>query len=208
MDYGLSPVALELSVSGAALVTAHALALDGLMPGATYYYRASSTDAAGNGATAPPVGEEPASFLAPLAVCAVDDLTADFAAGAPSGTWIAETGNGELILAPTSGGEFGGSALAGDWESGLRAGDGVVQVSGGRLRLGAAWAGTLAYLPAGRSLEFVATFTSEIQHARLRHRPRRGRLRHLHQRRLDIERPQLLGQRRRATRSRPWAAAT
>ena len=165
VDYGLTSGSLNLTVNEGALVTAHELALSGLTPGATYYFRASSADAAANTATAPPLGETPASFTTPLAACAVDDLAADFATGTHASTWVAETGNGELILAPTSGGEFGGNTLAGDWESGLRAGDGIVQVSGGRLRLGAAWAGTLAYLPAGRSLEFVATFTNEVQHA-------------------------------------------
>jgi phosphodiesterase/alkaline phosphatase D-like protein len=67
VDYGPSE-ALELSASGAALVTAHSLTLSGLIPGTTYYYRVTSNDAGGNASTSP---EGPPASFTTSAVTAV-----------------------------------------------------------------------------------------------------------------------------------------
>ena len=48
----------------------------------------------------------------------VDAVTADFEAGTPDGNVaVAENDDGELILMPAGGSEFGGDALPGGWYS-------------------------------------------------------------------------------------------
>lgn len=51
--FGTSPGNLNLNASGPASVTAHSVTLTGLAMGTPYYFRVSSTDTAGNTATAP-----------------------------------------------------------------------------------------------------------------------------------------------------------
>ena len=53
VDYGTAPDNLNLNASDAAMVTSHSIQLTGLTPGATYHYRVSSADAAGNAAQSP-----------------------------------------------------------------------------------------------------------------------------------------------------------
>ena len=48
VDYGTTSDALTLNESAAGLVTSHSLALTGLSPDTTYYYRVTSADAANN----------------------------------------------------------------------------------------------------------------------------------------------------------------
>jgi IPT/TIG domain/Glycosyl hydrolases family 16 len=100
----------------------------------------------------------------------VDDTVADFGAGSVgAGTYLAETGDGEVILAPTVGAEFSGSALPADWESSLwTPPNGSATVAGGVLTLDGALARTTSTQPADSSLEFVATFGSApFQHVGL-----------------------------------------
>ena len=97
----------------------------------------------------------------------VDDSIADFAAGSPgAGTYLAETDDGEVILAPTVGAEFSGSALPADWESSLwTPPNGSATVAGGVLTLDGALARTTTTQAADSSLEFVATFgAAPFQH--------------------------------------------
>ena len=60
--YGLTAGALDQSASNASLVTGHSLTLTGLTTGATYYYRVTSADGAGNTATSPIPPGPPLSF--------------------------------------------------------------------------------------------------------------------------------------------------
>ena len=92
---------------------------------------------------------------------------ADFGAGTPdAGVALVETGNGEVILKPTAGSEFSGTALPADWTSTPWSAGGAATVSGGRLTVDGAFARTTALFTPGRSLEFVATFTGDaFQHA-------------------------------------------
>ncbi len=48
--YGTNPVlsSLTLAVTNSSLTTAHAISLDGLIPGRTYYFYVVSSDEAGN----------------------------------------------------------------------------------------------------------------------------------------------------------------
>jgi hypothetical protein len=159
VDFGTDPAALDLDASSAALVTLHSVRLAGLLPSTLYHYRVTSVDAAGNRATFPDPALAPLSFTTPAATL-IDRTTADFAAGTRDGTELAERYDGEVILRPTEGSEFFGSLLPSGWASTLWTSSGTMEVSGGRLLLDGARAGTVGTYPAGRSLEFVATFAT------------------------------------------------
>ena len=53
VDYGTSAASLTLNVTNASMVTAHSIALAGLIQGTTYYYRVTSVDALSNSASSP-----------------------------------------------------------------------------------------------------------------------------------------------------------
>ena len=98
--------------------------------------------------------------IAATAFSAADTSVADFGAGVlDAHTYLAEAGDGEVILRPIAGGELSGTTLPGDWNTADWNPSGAVTLSGGMLTADGAWAGTVATYPAGRSLEFVATFT-------------------------------------------------
>jgi hypothetical protein len=160
VDYGTAQASLTQSATNASLVTSHTMTLTGLSAGTTYYYRVRSADAAGNAATSPAPADPPASFTTPPA--SVSDTTAsDFGAGSPGAdTYVAETGNGDVILKPTVGAEFSGSALPGGWTGTAWAAGGSATVSGDTLTVDGARAGTDALYGPGRSLEYVATFNA------------------------------------------------
>jgi hypothetical protein len=67
VDYGTTAASLSQNVSDATRVSAHSMQISGLTPGATYYFRVSSADAAGNSATSPASPAAPASFNVPPA---------------------------------------------------------------------------------------------------------------------------------------------
>ena len=158
VDYGTAPGNLDETVLAANLVMAHAMTLTGLSPGQTYHYRVTSADAAAN-FTAAPTGA-PDTFTTPLQPCAVLSTVANFAAGTRTGTYLAQTGDGEVILAPTEGVEFDGTGLPAGWTSNTWDPAGSVVVTGGTLTVDGAMArGTTTYAP-GSSLEFTATFAA------------------------------------------------
>ena len=89
---------------------------------------------------------------------ATDTTVADFGAGTTGAdTYVSETGNGEVILAPTVGAEFSGTSLPSGWESGPWTG-GAANVAGGSMIVDGAWARTTALYDPGHVLEFRATF--------------------------------------------------
>jgi methionine-rich copper-binding protein CopC len=160
VDYGTSPSSLTLQVTSATPVTLHAINLTGLGAHTTYYYRVTSLDAATNSATAPASPAAPATFTTNFATIA-DTTSANFSAGTPgSATYVAQTADGEVILAPAGGSEFGGTSLPSTWASSVLAAGGSATVTGGSLVVDGAWARTNATFTPGRSLEFVATFTT------------------------------------------------
>ncbi len=171
VDYGTSAGALNQSETSPGLTTSHSIQLSGLAPNTTYYYRVSSADAAANSATEPNPPAAPASFTTPSATF-TDTTVADFSAGSPdANTYVSETGNGEVILKPAEGQEFsGGPGLpAGwtgcSWPDPCSSPPGPATVSGGALHVNGGMANTTATYPAGRSLEFVATFgAAPFQH--------------------------------------------
>jgi hypothetical protein len=165
VDYGLSASALTSHATGASSTTAHGVVLTGLAPVTTYFYRVTSADAAGNISTS-----SVSSFTTPATQFAATDTTvADFGVGTTDGhEYIAQTADGEVILSPTAGSEFFGTTLPVDWSSTAWNPGGSASVSGGTLVVDGARASTIANFPAGRSLEFVATFSgAAFQHAGL-----------------------------------------
>ena len=89
----------------------------------------------------------------------VDTTVADFSAGTPdANTYIAQTDDGEVMLTPTEGTEFSGTALPSGWFGTPWATGGSATVGGGVLTVDGALIGTNAYYGPGHSLEFVATF--------------------------------------------------
>ena len=166
VDYGTTP-ALGTNVTQGALVTSHAIQLTGLTQNTLYYYRVTSRDEALNSATFP-LGP-PAQFTTPGLACMEDDLAADFAAGTTGGaTYVAETTDGEVILAPAAGAEFSGNAVPAGWEAVSFGGGGQATIAGGVITLDGNrvnTSGAPAYGP-GRAVEFVATFQAATnQHA-------------------------------------------
>ena len=96
----------------------------------------------------------------------IDTTTADFSAGTPgANTYVSETDNGEVTLKPTVGEEFSGSSVPAGWTSCPWATSEPpcppgATVSGGALHVNGAYARTDTAYPAGRSLEFKATFNA------------------------------------------------
>ncbi len=90
--------------------------------------------------------------------CFTDTAAADFAAG--GGCYVAQTMDGELILAPTAGSEFSGGSLPTGWGSFQWDAGGAVTVAGGSVTVNGAIARTDASYGPGSSLEFVATFNN------------------------------------------------
>ena len=165
VDYGTSPGALTLTVTDAALLLSHGLALTGLSPGVTYSYRVTSTDSGHNPTTEPSPPAAPLTFTTPEAVCAQDRTDADFAAGTASGTYLSVTSDGEVTLAPTLGAEFAGTSLPADWMelSWNNPGVGTVAVGGGVVTVDGARVNPLSLAGYGPSvvLEYVARFQPE-----------------------------------------------
>src|SRR5207244_2473278 len=95
----------------------------------------------------------------------VDTTAADFAAGAGSSTYVGESGDGELQLAPEVGAEFSGSALPDGWSSVPWMAGGGATVGGGTLTVDGTRVAAGGPVGPGRSLEFAATFTgARFQH--------------------------------------------
>ncbi len=101
--------------------------------------------------------------------CFTDTASSDFLTGTPgSVTYVAQTENGEVILAPTVGAEFYDSTTIPnpDWEV-LTYGGGSpsVTVSGGQVHVGTARLRQTGLYGPGRVLEFVATYTGGLYQA-------------------------------------------
>ncbi|RIL08025.1 MAG: hypothetical protein DCC71_00810 [Proteobacteria bacterium] len=167
VQYGTAPDALVETAAASAFVTSHAITLSALAPNTTYYYRVTSSDTADNAATAPPVGDAPASFTTPGLVCIEDATDAELAGGAGmAGVHVARSGDGELLLAPAAAAELEGDTLPDGWETAIYPGGSGATLGGGRIALDGARLNTVSLFEAGRSLEFVATFAASAnQHA-------------------------------------------
>ena len=160
VDYGVNAALLSLNASNSGLVRSHSVALTGLSPGATYYFRVTSADGSSNAATSPNPPAAPLTFTAPSPACFVDQTESQFGQGTPTGAYVSVTTDGEVLLAPAWGSEFSGGSLGSEWTSAAWGTggtstvlDGSVAVDGARLTS----TNTTGYTT-GRVLEFVATF--------------------------------------------------
>jgi len=176
------------TVSDAAYVTSHSMRLTSLRPNTAYFFRVRSVDRAGNVAAKPPMGPTPPpapgqtpppvqGFTMPSPTLH-DTTSADFNGGLSSGTYTAETEDGELTLAPARGSEFSGSTMPGGWATRIWSDGGTAVVAGGRLTVDGARVATCVdvggvcqeqyHLAPGMALEFTATFTGDpYQHSGL-----------------------------------------
>jgi hypothetical protein len=148
------------------MTTSHSVTLTGLATATTYHYRVTSVDASGN-STTEPTGA-PLSFTTSFAKL-VDTTAADFGAGTlDSGTYLAQAGDGEVVLAPTVGSEFGGSSLPTGWTSTPWAGGGASTVANGIVTVNGSLLATDSFFGPGRAIEFAAAIDGEaFQHAGL-----------------------------------------
>ncbi len=89
--------------------------------------------------------------------------TADFSAGTlDAGTYLSETGNGEVMLKPDPATEFSGTTLPTGWVSSVVATKGSYVVSDGTIKLqGVRIQSTLPFVGVGHSIEFAATFDGQ-----------------------------------------------
>jgi peptidase M28-like protein/Big-like domain-containing protein/IPT/TIG domain-containing protein/invasin-like protein len=92
----------------------------------------------------------------------VDTVVDDFGAGTVGdGAYLAQTSDGEVILAPALGAEFFGTALPGGWPLTQYYGPGgTAIVGGGRLVLDGAILGSPVQYGPGHVVEFVATYSA------------------------------------------------
>ncbi|MCB9316491.1 MAG: DUF4082 domain-containing protein [Lewinellaceae bacterium] len=85
----------------------------------------------------------------------------DFNEGTSGVCSLWEVGDGEVTLAPTEGALFDGASLPAGWASTMWTAGGASTLSGGQVMVDGAFLATVAAYPAGRAIEFVATFGSE-----------------------------------------------
>jgi len=191
IDYGTDPGILTSAITNlppgtttitdANFGTQHTTPLVGLRPNTTYYYLITATDHSGNSTTLPaPTFTVPGPTLR-------DTSVSDFQAGTSAGgTYVSQTTDGELILAPTAATEFTGPALSQGWievpwspEGYSIIVDGVLLVDGARVASCAIDANgnclpettdltQSATFTAPHTLEFTANFSGDrFQHAGL-----------------------------------------
>jgi hypothetical protein len=90
-----------------------------------------------------------------------DTTVGDFSADTPDvNTYLAQTANGEVLLALSVGAEFFGTTLPARWTRTAWSTGGTTTVANGVLTVNGTRAGTVALFGPGRSLEFVATFSA------------------------------------------------
>ena len=164
------PVAATFSAASASLDPSHGITVTGLKPNTIYFYRVASADAAGNSTTSAP------DTFTTLAATFRDTSIADFSAGTTAGTYVSDTVDGEVILAPAIGSEFSGTTLPTGWSSTPWGTGGSSAVVDGVLLVDGALVGSClpvanacleapTLLP-GHALEFMAAFTGDgYQHS-------------------------------------------
>ena len=137
-----------------------------LDPSAVYNVTVAGTATDADGV---PLGADDTWSFTTASLSFIDTTVSDFSAGSPgANTYVSQTNDGEVTLKPTVGEEFSGSSVPAGWKScpwsapdteNCTPGTGAT-VSGGALHANGAYARTDTAYPAGRSLEFVATFNA------------------------------------------------
>ena len=93
--------------------------------------------------------------------CVSDTTSADFQAGSlDANGYVAESGDGELQLAPASGSEFTGSSLPSGWTTSPWSSGGSASLANGSLSVDGALVTADPYRAPGHTLNFVATFVA------------------------------------------------
>ena len=90
-----------------------------------------------------------------------DTLVSDFSAGSGTNTYVSQMVDGEVIQLPTVGTEFSGTAIPSGWTANNWGNGGSAVVNGGTITVDGALVGTSGTYSQGRSLDFVATFTTD-----------------------------------------------
>src|SRR6202140_1618656 len=90
-----------------------------------------------------------------------DTLVSDFSAGTGTNTYVSQIVDGEVIQLPTAGTEFSGTAIPNGWTVNNWNSGGSAVVNGGTIAVDGALVGTSGTYSQGRSLDFVATFTTD-----------------------------------------------
>jgi hypothetical protein len=163
VDYGTAAGSLTQNATTPGLTTTHSVTVSGLTAATNYFFRVTSADAAGNSATSPDPAGAPATFTTTSAqnTTVTDTTAANFTAGTVgTGSYVAQTGDGEVSLAPAAGSEFSGTALPSGWTKTNVLLLGTATVAGGSVAVDGAYVRTSSTFSAGRSLEFVGTFDS------------------------------------------------
>src|SRR5262249_482647 len=132
------PTGQTFSVASSAFIFDHSLTVGGMIPNNTYYFRITSIDHPPN----PPLLLPP-TFTLPRPSLP-DPAAVDLLPGTPGSTYVAQTADGEVTLAPARGAEFYGTTLPSDWISVLwqPAVGGSISVSNGVLAVDGARVGT------------------------------------------------------------------
>ena len=163
VDYGTNIGSLNQHKENATLTVSHSITLTGLIPGTTYYYRVTSTDASANAATSPAPPADPLNFVTPVPACFTDVVAADFNNGTFTNTYVAIKNDGEVTLQPSAGNEFSVLPSTNEWagfswtgSGGSTVTNGVLSVEGQRYNNEPA---TATFGP-GSTLEFKATFSN------------------------------------------------
>ena len=175
VDYGTSAGSLTLSATSPGLTTSHSVTLTGLAAATTYHYRVTSTDASANSTTEP--AGTPLTFTTPFATL-VDTTAADFGAGTlDANTYLAQAGDGEVVLAPTVGSEFSGSSLPAGWTSTPWNAGGSSTVAGGIVTVDGALLATDAFFGPGPGARVLGRHRRRgVPAHRAGHRPQRRAL--------------------------------
>jgi hypothetical protein len=134
-----------------------------LLPSTQYQVTLTSgiTDGSGN-----PLAATSYTFKTQI-LSVTDTSVSNFSAGTLGpNLYVSQTGDGEVILAPTVGSEFSGTSLDAGWSGTPLAGGGTAVEGGGVLAVDGDIVATTGAYGAGRSLEFSATFSGDpFQHA-------------------------------------------
>jgi hypothetical protein len=138
---------------------------DDLAPSTEYDVTVSGavTDVAGN-----PLGADDTWSFTTSATLTylVDETDGDFGAGTTgAGTYVSRSGDGEVVLAPAVGAEFEGDVVPAGWTTSSWGGGSSTVVAGGSVTVDGERLSSDPLHPAGRSMEFVATFgAASFQH--------------------------------------------
>jgi hypothetical protein len=155
--YGTSAAALTSTATGTGSVTTHTVSLTGLTPNTRYHYRVTSVDPSTNSATLPLAPAAPAQYV-PTVTPVAQSTVAEFGTGTNSNTYVSNTTDGEIILAPALGNEFDGSALGTGWSSTTAATGGTTTVAGGTATLDGTYVRSSGTYGSTNAVEFAGTF--------------------------------------------------